>query len=473
MLLDIRSYLWFELPFYICSYMDTITMLWFYLVTVGECIRIHSKVITVNNNGNISPLCCTTDLCICASLPQALSSITNNTIINITSQIIPLHGLVLISGSNISITSSVGTTIMCNNIGAMYCDQCNNFTIKTIKWDSCGIKSKVFTPGIFLHRVSNISIINCTFQNFKVCVTVCMEHAEGSINIINSNFMFNSMSNALSCNKHDHHSSLLIMSNKSLDVIICGSLFYQNGIIHQGTSFSASLVYINQQYPPTLSLYITCTSFISSGFNAIRIHDTATKSSITLNKVNISDNGIGALITMIGKTDDKSLDITSCHFLHNNNGVLLVHMIGILHTDVHKTTFINNKGGTTDTFGSVLFFTGGRPILNISLCNFYDNVGGNIVYIHELLNVISLTFCNVSITSSNFTGNKIGSVLHFKTCVLNFYSTTSFENNSARRGSAIYITEGTQISMGNGSSVLFINNTASLRGGAIIRYAST
>ena len=158
-------------------------MLWLYLVTVGQCIRIHSKVITVNNNGNISPLCCTTDLCICASLPQALSFITNNTIINITSQIIPLRGFVQTSGSNISITSSVGTTIMCNNIGAMYCDQCNNFTIKAIKWDSCGIKSKVFTPGIFLHRVSNISIINCTFQNFKVCVTVRIEHAEGSINI--------------------------------------------------------------------------------------------------------------------------------------------------------------------------------------------------------------------------------------------------------------------------------------------------
>ena len=68
-------------------------------------------------------------------------------------------------------------------------------------------------------------------------------------------------------------------------------------------------------------------------------------------------------------------------FLHNNNGALLVHMIGIIYIDVHKTTFINNKGGTTDTFGSVLFFTGGRPILNISLCNFYDNIGGNIVYI--------------------------------------------------------------------------------------------
>ena len=125
-----------------------IIIVWLCLVTIGQ--HIHSKAITVNNNGNISHLCCISELCICASLSQALLSLENNTVINITLQAIPLHGFVQTLGSNITITSSVGTTIMCNNNGAVYCHRCNNFTIRAIKWDRCGIISEPLRPGIYL-----------------------------------------------------------------------------------------------------------------------------------------------------------------------------------------------------------------------------------------------------------------------------------------------------------------------------------
>ena len=201
-----------------------------------------------------------------ASLPQALSSIGNNTVINITSQAIPLHGFVKISGSNITITSSAGTTIMCNNTGAVYCDECIDFTIKAIKWDSCGIVTELFRPGIYLHRVSNVSMINCIFQHFKVCVSVFIEYPEGSINIANCTFMFNALSKALSCAGFQYHTNLLIIPHKSKNIIISDSLFHHNGITNQGSSSIDSLVkYIDQQLIRSTqhqSLLITHTKFI-------------------------------------------------------------------------------------------------------------------------------------------------------------------------------------------------------------------
>ena len=379
-----------------------------------------------------------------------------------------LHDVVQTSGSNITVTSSVGATIMCNNTGAIECDECSNFIIIAIKWDSCGVISKALRPGIYLRRVSNIYIINCTFQHFKVCISVYIEHAEGSVNIVNSNFMFNTISNPSVCNrKNQYHSSLLVIPHKSTNIIVSDSLFYQNGNTNQITTFGGSVVYSDLKFQPTLSLLITHTTFISNGFSAVNIYDTATRSSIILNKVNISDNWFGVQIYMIG-AETNSLDITSSYFVHNRNGTLFVNLGNKSNVNVHKTTFANNNGANYAFDGSTLCFLGYVFTLNISMCKFYDNIGGNsIVYIRE--NIIGpYPFCNVSITSSNFTGNKIGSALQVQQCrILNFYSKTLFEDNSARSGCAVYITEGSQISVSDGATVQFINNTASLRGGAM------
>ena len=344
--------------------------------------RIHSKMITVNNNGSISHLCCTSELCTCASLPQVLLSIENNTVINITSQAIPLHGFVQTSGSNITITSSVGTTIMCNNTGAIECDECSNFTIRAIKWDSCGIISEPLKPGIYLHKVSNIYIINCTFQHFKVCVSVFIDHAEGSINIANSKFMFNTISNPSVCNrKNQFHSSLLVIPHKSTNITVSDSLFYQNGNINKITSFGGSVVYNDQKHQAALSLLITNTTIISNGFNAVNIYNTATRSSITLHKVNISDNWFGAQIYMIKKAAINLLHITYSYFVYNHNGTLLVSLGNKSDANLHNTTIANNRGAFL-VHGSAVFFLGYIFTLNISMCKFYDNIGGNsIVYI--------------------------------------------------------------------------------------------
>ena len=229
------------------------------------------------------------------------------------------------------------------------------------------------------------------------------------------------------------------------------------------------MVYNDENFQPTLSLLITLVTFISNGFNAVNVYGKATRSSITLHKVNISDNWFGVQIFMTGKAETNSLDITSSYFVHNHNGTLFVSMGNKSDVSVHNTIFANNIGAFNYFIhGSTIYFRGYTFTLNISMCKFYDNIGGNsIVYVGE--NIVGQSpFCNASITSSNFTHNKIGSALKFQQCrILNFYSETSFEDNFARSGCAIYITEGSQISVGDGSTIRFIRNTASLHGGAM------
>ena len=433
---------------------------------VGQ--HVHSNVIIVNNSGNISAACCINELCICGSLHQALLSTESNTIINITSQTISLHAAAIMAErDNITITSSVGTTIMCNNTGAVYCETCSNFTIERIIWDQCGIISRPSIPGITFNIASNISITNRTFQYFKACISIFMLFAEGTINVVNSKFMFNTISNGAVCVEGQFLSSLeVVTQSHDTNLIIRDSLFYNNGNTNQSISLlNGSLIYINF-FQATRSVLITDTSFISNGIRGMLIHDAAKRSSITFNHVNISENKFGASVNMIG--DASSLKITSSHFVHNNHGALHLMLNNKCNINLHNTTFANNKG-TADILGTALYIVGTNSVINLSLCNFYNNIGGDsIVYIAStLLYDFLLIANNVSITSSKFMGNKIGSALKIAKCFLNFYSTTLFQDNSARSGAALYIEESSQISVDDGSTVQFINNTASLRGGAM------
>ena len=446
-----------------------IIYIWLCLIAVGQYT--HCKVITVNNNGSISPTCCTNELCVCGSLSQALLFTGSDTVINITSQAIPLHSFVQMTPrNNVTVISSVGTTIMCNNTGAIVCHTCSNFAIEGIKWDQCGISSVPSLPGIYFFIISNISIINCTFQHFKVCVSVYMQKAEGSINVVNSKFMFNTISSGSVCKGFSFasHSSLEVVSFKNTNLIIRDSLFYHNGYTDQKTSLNGSLLYLGQ-FQPTLSILIMQTRFISNGISGMFIYDTATRSNIIFHTVNVSDNKFGAIVKNSGIEKTSLLNVISSHFVCNGNGALSFILYSPNNTvSIHSTTFTNNKG-VTNILGTALVIYSFTSTVNISHCNFYDNIGGNsIVYItHRSDITFSITFCNVSITSSSFVGNTIGSALHISKSFLKFYSTILFQGNSAMNGAAIYIAESSQISVNNGSTVQFINNTASLRGGAI------
>ena len=443
-----------------------IVILWLCLVTVSQ--PVHSVVITVNNNGSNTIYCCTYGHCLCNSFSNALSSIRSNTVINITSPSVSLDTSAYIqNANNIKIMSNDGVTVLCNNVGVVLFKACSNVTFEAIIGDQCGNLNNLNIAGItFDESISNISIINCTFQQFKVCTSVSISKidSEGSISVINSKFMSNAVSSASLCSD-DIYSTLLVSSSGGIDITIYNSLFYYNGNSYQGSgSLNGSLAVSFGQNLMTQSILVKNSSFVSNGIRAVYIKDSAVQSNITFDDVNISDNrfGIYALVAT-------QFNLISSHIAQNSNGALEMQLGDNVKIELFNTTFADNNA-SANTLGTALYITSANnSIVNISLCNFYNNVGRNSI-VHIAMNLpfkFPLAFINILINSSDFMNNKNGSALKVAKSFLKFYSTTFFQDNSARSGAAIYIAESSQIIVGDGSTVQFINNTVSLRGGAM------
>ena len=212
----------------------------------------------------------------------------------------------------------------------------------------------------------------------------------------------------------------------------------------------------------SIAILLYNTSFVSNGIISINIrHATET----IFDKVNVSDNRYGIHASLAGK-----LDVISSHLTHNKNGALnLLLYNNKVNIKLYNTTFANNNA-TSNTFGNALYIlASNNSTINISSCNFYDNFGGNSIVdiTSHLSSDFPLTVINLLITSCNFVNNKIGPALRVAKCFLKFFSSTLFKGNSAKSGGAIYIAQASQISVDDGSTVQFINNTASLRGGAM------
>ena len=241
-----------------------IICIWLFSIAMTQCI--HGKVITINNSGSNSSLCCMDGICACNSLPNALSSIESNTVINITSQVVTLNiDVVMRYIYNVTIIGANGTMVMCNNTGSVHCERCIDITIEAITWDQCGNIDYPTQPGISLNIAYNIFIINCIFQKFNVCISVLIVQLVGPLYVINSKFMFNTISDASMCYGY---SSLAVLSGDS-NVFIYDSLFYHNGDTNQGIVTNSSLICIGT-FP---SVLVENTSFIYNGIGSISIRD--------------------------------------------------------------------------------------------------------------------------------------------------------------------------------------------------------
>ena len=440
--------------------MNIIALLSVCLLTISQPAHSLNLMVTVNSNGTSSIFCCLFGFCICNSFSNALSHIQNNTMISIISPVVSLDTFIYIQRkSNITITSKDGTKVICNGVGSLLFNACSDVTIEAVTWDHCGDTNYPNLAGIgFYNSVSNISIINCTFQQFTLCITVYVSIQTGTINVANSKFMFNAISSASVC---AIYSTLLLTSPGDINIVISNSVFYLNGNSNQGSGIFNGSLFAFLQNQMTQSILIKNSSFISNDIRSMYI---PRGTRIILDEVNVSDNKFSTFVTVYEK-----LDVISSQFTYNNNGALDVELQSDMKAEIFNSTFANNSA-TPNTFGTAIYvIASNNSTVNISLCNFYDNIGGNsIVDINPALpfNLPSI-FNNVLITSSNFKNNINGSALQVSNSYLKFYSTTLFKDNLAKSGAALYIAESSQISVDDGSTVQFINNTASLRGGAM------
>ena len=169
-------------------------------------------------------------------LYHRLSSVTDNSIIDINTDEMLLSIVPFVNLKNITIIGHGNPTVNCdNNCGGIYFNNCHNCTIRGITWEKCGGKADDGKPVIGLNSSSNITIQNCSFQN-SVTQAISLSEMSGKVNIKSCNFIYN---NRFEGNGTAIHYLSKIKHHHEIQLMISSCNFIQNG-----ASNDTSIVYI-------------------------------------------------------------------------------------------------------------------------------------------------------------------------------------------------------------------------------------
>ena len=178
--------------------------------------------------------------------------------------------------------------------------------------------------------------------------------------------------------------------------------------------------------------------------------DKVPQNEITVGNCSIFNNTVydGAVIIYISGQSDCNIDISNTVFDHNRVDDYIINAdVNSVKVNISASSFISNivkYGCMSVPKESLVFLISSQFINNIGIC-------------------VSLTQVKIVVVVSNFTGN-IGSCIYLSECTLELVESTLFYNNTAEKGAALYINQGTTVSISD--DVQFLNNAASL-GGAI------
>ena len=275
---------------------------WFLLILV--CLHFHctcgfddhkyKRVITVNVHGSSSIDCCKYHLlnCHCLSLESALSHITlDNTLINITSPIVPLLALVKITDyTTIGISGNNGTVISCNNTGGVSFVNCKNIDISGITWDQCG--GTKFTGAVSMNQSFNIKINSCTFQH-SIAYGITILNASGMINVTNTNFFNNR-------NYTEYYAGGLLilqtLKDKMLKLSVINSTFDNNGYYQYSQDLYGGgiSVWTNESSSSSFIYIENCLFLNNSAYHGAGIYISAKQRNINLHlsRVSFANNSV-------------------------------------------------------------------------------------------------------------------------------------------------------------------------------------
>ena len=386
--------------------MITVVTVWLCLISHVAC----DVVITVNNNGDNSTNCCVYGTCPCSSLTSALHDVSDNTVINITSESVTLHDIVGMGSGNLSniIITGNGATIMCNNTGGVYCESCSDITIMGITWCQCGRNDS--TALAFINLSSEILIQDCTFQNCPVYI----QNSKGNVLIKESRFIIGVLD--FSCK---YSTGLYISYDAKIIVVISNSNFDGSdstdtalGCICHGAMIEPSndVFEINQFLfeNTNISSYSVGLSLNTSGENAV----------VKLLDVNVCDNRYGIII--YGGTNCLSglVDVSSATFIDNSLGALSIQNADAV--NISSATFMNNQNVAFEFVSSIIDTYDAKSddlLVDISNSNFYNNLDGVvqiIFYNSAECASASIVFTNVTIYKTSSTSLDTGEPLYIE-----------------------------------------------------------
>ena len=183
-----------------------------------------------NCSNTMKSLCCIFGNCSCTSLYNALANLSNNVLINITTDVELFVAIQIVGLSNIAITGHNNPTVNCNGSGRLHFISCYNCTIEGITWEGCGTRNISFNDEIYpvfqLTNSYNLTIQNCSFQH-SIGPAVVLSGMSGDVNINYCNFLYN--------NEYEghgtaiHYSSNNTLRDPSIKFIITGCNYFYNG----------------------------------------------------------------------------------------------------------------------------------------------------------------------------------------------------------------------------------------------------
>ena len=351
--------------------------------------NVQSKVIIVNTNGgNESTTCCANGECPCSSLSTALQNVTNNTIINITSEEIKLEGDIEIGSgnlTNITITSQMAMIICSSNKDTISCPSCDDITVNGITWCNCSL------------TLGNSSVVNCTLQDITIIVSgsIRFEQSLGSLQINNTYY------------------------SGYVNLTIAGSTFY-------------SLTASDSSYSAQWNITISNSTFMAESVASAVNFDIGADVWYSIYMVNITVvhffNGIQFYLS--ANKQNISMSLLSSVCIGNIGNAL---RYNIYSKNSYVSIFISDTEFTDvvlpgDSFGSILYlpiitdFTSTITLKNVNFINNSLNVSTGIIYITATSCVI------VNMTNVNFIANKYRKEQPFEKDAAVYIQTVGYHN---------------------------------------------
>ena len=215
------------------------------------------------------------------------------------------------------------------------------------------------------------------------------------------------------------------------------------------------------------------------------ITETSYESNITFNRVEFNNNLIGTeyditdgtagAVSIVNIGGDVVVNMFMVKFVSNqylgyDGGALYIFLKGNIDHNciilVKASEFISNQ---SPGHGAALYIyiqdiKGGNIQIQDTIFN--QNIAGNSVVYITLESFLQDSDIKLLVNGSTFINN-VASSMYLSGCDVELSGIIFFRNNTAENGGAMYLNQGTRITIANETKVQFIDNTAILNGGAI------
>ena len=434
--------------------------MWISLIMI--CHHVHAMVITINTtSGTNSTECCIDGKnCSCSSLSTALLYMTNNTVINITSESVTLEDNIKMGSgdlNNITITGN-GATITCNNSGGVYCESCDNVVIEGITWDRCGDPNGTNIAGVTFNITSNISLLNCVFQYSQLWGVSFLE-VSAYVNIERNTFLYNSRT--VAWNNHCGGLDIKTANGMQLNLTVSKSYFVTNGHFCNYNNEVGGGLNVFSSYSSSISIFIAETQFLSN-IGAAFFQSTSVYSQIihlvdisVFNNTAASSTDVAGILFR-GTAEPNHVVISSSRFRDNVGCALCWYSSGIFISILvidslfdNNTPLNVNKTGkcTIELYPVIMTYAGGSNTITfvdvqISNCispNSPFGIGGSVCIEPNSPGIVNLT--RVILQANTYEGNNGGTVYVYTNSILRLILNHCYINSSSAqsRGVALYI----------------------------------